>query len=373
MTGKVQGMGKDKYKVLMIGPDRSVHGGISGVVNNYYAAGLDQRIDLCYIGTMVEGSKAAKLACAVRAYFRFLRQLPKYDIVHVNMASDSSYYRKSIFIRTAKRCRQKQGTGERCGKRIVIHQHGGNFPDFYEKEISAAGRRRVRKVLSMGDAFLVLGTAWKEFFGTIIGAERITVLPDAIRIPAAEPKQYGVHKILFLGRLCKAKGIGELLSVMPGLREKCPDVHLYLGGIWEDEDLKRQAQAMGEYVTDLGWVSGEAKQKLLQECDIFVMPSYFEGQSVSILEAMAYACGIVASKTGGIPDMITEGETGLFAKPQDTRTLADGLRRLLEEPDLCRRLGENARGKAAREYSIDDNIKRLLAIYETICGSGEAD
>ena len=373
MTGKVQGMGKDKYKVLMIGPDRSVHGGISGVVNNYYAAGLDQRIDLCYIGTMVEGSKAAKLVCAVRAYFRFLRQLPKYDIVHVNMASDSSYYRKSIFIRTAKRCRQKQGTGERCGKRIVIHQHGGNFPDFYEKEISAAGRRRVRKVLSMGDAFLVLGTAWKEFFGTIIGAERITVLPDAIRIPAAGPKQYGVHKILFLGRLCKTKGIGELLSVMPGLREKYPDVHLYLGGIWEDEDLKRQAQAMGEYVTDLGWVSGEAKQKLLQECDIFVMPSYFEGQSVSILEAMAYACGIVASKTGGIPDMITEGETGLFAKPQDTRTLADGLRRLLEEPDLCRRLGENACGKAAREYSIDDNIKRLLAIYETISGFGEAD
>ena len=46
-----------KLKVLMIGPDRSVHGGISGVVNNYYEAGLDRKIDLCYIGTMVEGSK----------------------------------------------------------------------------------------------------------------------------------------------------------------------------------------------------------------------------------------------------------------------------------------------------------------------------
>ena len=110
----------------------------------------------------------------------------------------------------------------------------------------------MRKVLSTGDAFLVLGTAWKAFFGTIIGAERITVLPDAIRIPAAEPKQYGVHKILFLGRLCKAKGIGELLTVMPELREKYPDVHLYLGGIWEDEELKDQAQAMTECVTDLG-------------------------------------------------------------------------------------------------------------------------
>ena len=50
-----------KYKVLMVGPDRSVHGGISGVVNNYYAAGLDQKIELKYIGTMIEGSKVRKL------------------------------------------------------------------------------------------------------------------------------------------------------------------------------------------------------------------------------------------------------------------------------------------------------------------------
>lgn len=366
-------MAKAKYKVLMIGPDRSVHGGISGVVNNYYAAGLDQKIDLCYIGTMVEGSKAAKLACAVKAYFQFLLKLPKYDIIHVNMASDSSYYRKSVFIRTAKLWGRKSGAGKRRGKRIVIHQHGGNFPDFYGKEISAAGRRSVRKVLSMGDAFLVLGTAWKEFFGTVIDEARITVLPDAIRIPAAEPKQYGVHKILFLGRLCKAKGIGELLAVMPELREKYPEAHLYLGGIWEDEALKEQAQTMAECVTDLGWVSGAAKQRLLQECDIFVMPSYFEGQSVSVLEAMAHACGIVASRTGGIPDMIIEGETGLFAKPQDTRTLAEGLLKLLAEPELCRRLGENARRKAATEYSIEDNMRRLLLVYESVSGLGTAD
>ena len=349
-------MGKDRLKVLMIGPDRSVHGGISGVVNNYYDAGLDKLVDLYYIGTMVEGSKRMKLACAVRAYFRFLIKLSKYDIVHVNMASDSSYYRKSVFVRTAVICRKK----------IVIHQHGGNFTEFYEKDLSDAGRKSVKKVLSMGDAFLVLGTAWKEFFGTIIGQNKITVLPDAIQIPKSDKKQYGVHKILFLGRLCKAKGIGELLTVMPRLKEKYPDVHLYLGGIWEDQELKDAAELLGDCVTDLGWVSGAVKQKYLRECDIFVMPSYFEGQSVSILEAMANACGIVASKTGGIPDMIIEGETGIFAIPQDTETLEEGLLRLLAEPELCRMLGENARRKVETEFSIEDNMKQLLAVYESI-------
>lgn len=343
-------------KVLMIGPDRSVHGGISGVVNNYYEAGLQQKIELCYIGTMIEGSKITKLLQAGKAYFRFLMKLPGYDIVHVNMASDSSYYRKSVFIRTA----------FFCHKKIVIHQHGGNFEEFYHTELSEKGRRNVKKVLSMGDAFLVLGNAWKLFFGTIIDAGKITVLPDSIRIPASYDKRCGGHNILFLGRLCKEKGIGELLAVIPVLREKYPDVHLYLGGIWEDMDLKKKASALSSCVTDLGWITGEEKKKYLQKCDIFVLPSYFEGQSVSILEAMAYSCAVAASKTGGIPEMITENETGLFVLPQDTKTLRISLDRLLADPDLCKRLGENARKKVAAEFSIEDNMKRLLAIYEDI-------
>ncbi|MCM1387511.1 MAG: glycosyltransferase family 4 protein [Bacillus sp. (in: Bacteria)] len=342
-------------KVLMIGPDRSVHGGISGVVNNYYEAGLQHKIDLCYIGTMVEGSKPTKLMKAITAWFRFLSKLPKYDIVHVNMASDASYYRKSVFIRTAHLFRKK----------IVIHQHGGDFEKFYA-DLDKKGQKSVKKVLSMEDAFLVLAEAWKRLFGEIIGEENITVFPDSIRIPARQDKRYGVRRILFLGRLCKEKGIDELLTVMPELYKKYPDAHLYLGGIWEDKKLREKALSLTQCVTDLGWISGEEKEKYLQECDIFVLPSYFEGQSVAILEAMAYSCGIVASYTGGIPDMITENETGLFARPHDAAALQESLDKLLSDSDLCKRLGENARGKVEAEFSIEDNMKRLLGIYESL-------
>lgn len=353
-------MKRDRYKVLMVGPDRSVHGGISGVVNNYYEAGLDRRIDLRYIGTMVEGTKWKKLARAGMAYIRFLVNLPRYDIVHVNMASDMSYYRKAVFVRTAKA----------FGKKLVIHQHGGNFPDFYDKEIGNAGRERVKETLSKGDAFLVLGTAWKDFFGEIIGRDKITVLPDAIQLPARVEKRCGVHKILFLGRICKEKGIGELLSVMPGLLRRYPDVRLYLGGIWEDVKLREQMLSLGDCVTELGWVGGDVKQKYLRECDIFVMPSYFEGQSVSILEAMAYNCGIVASDTGGIPDMIEDEKTGLLVRPRDEKALEKGILRLLDDPGLCRMLGENARQKAEAEFSMEYHIERLLEIYEAVGGAG---
>lgn len=347
---------KDKIKVLMIGPDRSVHGGISGVVNNYYAAGLDEKIDLCYIGTMVEGSGMRKLLKAVEALLLFFWRLPRYDIAHINVASDSSYYRKSVFIHAAALFRKK----------IVIHQHGGDFEGFYRKELSERGRKRVQKTLSLGSAFLVLAPAWKEFFATVIEKDKITVFPDSIEIPKPVEKNYGQQKILFLGRLCKAKGVRELLTAMSVLKKRCPDCMLYLGGIWEDKELEQLAGEQKDCVVYIGWVSGTEKKKYLEECDIFVLPSYFEGQSLSVLEAMANSCAVAASDTGGIPEMIINGETGLLFRPEDTQDLTEKLDRLLFDTQLCRRLGESARMKAEEEFSIDKNIEKLLQIYDQI-------
>jgi glycosyltransferase involved in cell wall biosynthesis len=343
-------------KVLMIGPDRSVHGGISGVVNNYYGAGLDTKVDLCYIGTMSEGSRVHKLCKAGSAYIKFLRRLPACDIVHVNMASDNSYRRKAVFIRTA----------HFFHKKIVIHQHGGDFETFYHKELTEKGRRKVQQVCSMADAFLVLAPVWRDFFGQIIDKERITVLPDSIAIPESSPKSYDNHNILFLGRLCREKGIGELLGCMPGLAEAVPDVHLYLGGIWEDRELQALAESDPEHVTWLGWVEKEEKEKWLAQSRILALPSYFEGQSVSLLEAMAYRCAIAASDTGGIPQMILHEETGLLVPPKDMQALESALLRLLQDETLCEQLGSAAYSKVKEEFDIEENMRRLIAIYESL-------
>ena len=95
-------MERDRYRVLMIGPDRSVHGGISGVVNNYYEAGLDRQIVLCYIGTMVEGAKWRKLVQAAKAYLQFLVRLPRYE-----MGLCMSIWRQTSAF-TGSRCLSKQ-------------------------------------------------------------------------------------------------------------------------------------------------------------------------------------------------------------------------------------------------------------------------
>lgn len=346
----------ERIKVLMIGPDRSVHGGISGVVNNYYDAGITEKVDLNYIGTMVEGSRLRKLWQAVRAYVKFLAVLPQYPIVHVNVASDSSYYRKSLFIKAAKR----------AGKKIVIHQHGGDFETFYEKEQNDRGRAKIRQVFGMGDVFLVLSPVLEQFFKGILDPARVILFPNAVPVPDSLEKEYGKLRILFLGRLCKEKGLRELFSILPQLHEQFPQMRLLLGGIWEDEELRKEAEKMKEYVTDLGWLQGEAKKDYLRISDLFVFPTYFEGQPVSVLEAMAYQCGIVATNVGGIPQMIEPGRTGLLIEPQDPEGLKSALQKLLSDPELCEYLGKNARAKVQKEYSINKSLEELVKIYQRL-------
>lgn len=347
-----------KIKVLMIGPARSVHGGISGVVNNYYDAGLNQKIELYYIGTMVDGSKLRKLWQAVKAFFMFCMKASKYQIIHVNVASDSSYYRKSFFIKAAKI----------LGKKIVIHQHGGNFEEFYYKQLNDKGRSKLKRIFSMGNVFLVLSPEWKKIFSEIVDVNKIIVFPNSIKVPPIGEKKYGQHKLLFLGRICKEKGIGELFEVLPQLIEKYPDIQVYLGGIWEDKELEKTAGSYSKNVTFLGWVSGEDKNKYLELCDIFVLPTYFEGQPVSVLEAMACSCAVVASDTGGIPQMIEDGQTGILIEPKNPGSLAEGLFKVLEDVDFCRRLGENAYEKVKAEFSIENSMDKLLEIYRKVLG-----
>lgn len=345
----------NRIKVLMLGPAREVHGGISGVVNNLYEAGLGEREDIEYIPTMKEGSKIKKLLVAMKAYLSFVIKLSQYDIVHVNVASDSSFNRKSIFIKKA----------YKKHKKIVIHQHGGEWVEYY-RTLSDKSKDYVKKIFNMGDEFLVLSPFYKDFFETTIGIKNIKIFPDTIKIPTEASKEYGQNKLLFLGRLCREKGVLELIEAVKKLHAEIGNIELDLGGIWENPELQSRIEGSEEYIHYLGWLDSELKHKALTEHDIFVLPSYFEGQSVSILEAMANSLAIVATDVGGIPMMIEDDVTGVLVQPKDTDSLEAGLRKVILNPEYAQRLGENARKRADEDYNIEDTINALDAIYKRL-------
>lgn len=341
-----------KPRVVMIGPARNVHGGVSTMVNNYYAAGLSELVNLTYISTMVDGSKFRKLLQAIWAYLYFLTFLPGMDILHANMSPDASYYRKKIFVDTA----------ALFHKKIIIHFRGGDFQTFYNQK-SNTGAGRVRKTLNKAHVFLVLSPEWKEVFLPLVTPEKIIILGNAVAIPEKKKSDYASHNLLFLGRMCQDKGAGELLAVMPRLREHFPDVHLYFGGIWTDADLEKEAAKMQDMITSIGWIDKKTQSEYAEKCSIFVLPTYYEGQPNSVIEAMAAGMVPVATAVGGIPQMILDHENGRLIEPRNADALYDALAELLADEKLRRRYGEAGRRHIEENFNIHHLVERLSHIY----------
>ncbi len=345
-----------KKKVLMIGPARTVRGGVSAVVNTYYEAGLDRQVKLRYIATMEDGTRLHKLLVAVRALFRFLGCVKDYDIVHVHMASDVSIYRKMIFIRIAHWWKKK----------VIIHQHGGNIKEFYFCQCSRRKQKQIRKTLGQARKLLVIAPYLQEIFEQIVDREKIVLLPNSVFIPGKVEKDYSQQKLLFLGRLCREKGIGELLTACEELHHEFPEMELYLGGAWEESGLKQKADGLGEWVHQLGWIGPEKKDRMLRECNIFLLPSYFEGHPVSLLEGMAYGCACIASDIGGVRQMLEPGENGLTVPVKDEAALKQAIKTCLQDIELQKRLGTAGAERTREEYDIQQNIRKLIRIYESV-------
>ncbi len=356
----------DKIRVLMVGPDRGVHGGISAMVNTYYDAGLKDRVELKYIGTMKEGSKAGKLIVAVLAYFRFLFSLKDSDIVHIHASSDSSFMRKSFFVRAAKR----------HGKKIVFHQHGGDFINYFENQISTKRQRYIRKVLDMADVLLVLTRSWKDFFGRLTDENKIVVMPNGILTGAVSGgslddscqniRAHDTDKVLFLGRICKDKGIGELLEAIDRIHIDRPLVKLYLGGIFEDTDYIKEVEKRAPYVKYLGWIDGQNKKKAFDDCGIIAVPSYFEGFGLAVIEGMLNGCCVVASGVGGILEIVEDGKDGILVNPKDSVSLEQGILKIMDRKIDVDLLVKNGREKVLKKYSAERIVDKIVAIYNKL-------
>ena len=345
----------NKKKVIMLGPARSVHGGISAVVNSFYEAGIEQRIELHYIGTMVDGSRFRKLLQVFYAYICFLFVLPRYDIVHVNMASDASYYRKKIFIDTAFLFRKK----------IVIHEHGGNFRAFYG-HLTSKQQQNVKTTLNKADIFIVLSMEWKNFFSAIVTKTDIKILHNAVKVPVRGREDYSDHNLIFLGRICRDKGIAELLSAMDRIHIEVPDAHLYLAGNYEEACWEDEVNKRSDYVIWTGWIMGEEKEKLLRDtCSVFVLPSYYEGQPVSLMEAMSYGLAPIASAIGGITEIMSDKE-GVAIPVKNVAILKDEIEQLVTDTDRKEELGIASRKRIIADYDIAAMVDSLCSIYDEI-------
>ena len=107
--------------------------------------------------------------------------------------------------------------------------------------------------------------------------------------------------------------------------------------------------------------------------DVFVMSSLFEGLGTSLLDAMALSKATVASDTGGIPEVVSHGETGLLVPPRDARELASAIATLLKDPERRERMGRAGLERVKRLFSAEEMVEKTLEVYRRHAGVHHED
>jgi len=342
----------------MLGNSLNATGGMGEVARAYRDHGALAAWNVRYITTWETPGLARQVPLVVGALLRLLSLLlrNKVSLVHANSASRGSFWRKSAFCILARW----------FGVPYIFHVHSGEFRQFFWHECGHLAKTYVRRTLERAARVIVLTENWRGPIAEIAPGASITVIGNPVQIPAHLPSHRDwAANVVFLGRLWEKKGVVDLVRAVPIVRTLVPHAQFFLAGDGDVDAVRNLALSLGvsEAVHLPGWVDGREKDALLANADVLVLPSYFEGLGLCILEAMAFGVPVIATRVGGIPDVVEDGVTGLLMEPGDIEGLADRLVALLLDGTLRERLRVAAFKQVRERYSIEVVFEALRQCY----------
>ncbi len=175
---------------------------------------------------------------------------------------------------------------------------------------------------------------------------------------------------VYTGRLHPAKGLAELVVCWDGVRRRYPAAHLCLVGegpmrpelerLIAQRNLRESVHVLSAFDT---------VEDLLAAADLFVLPSYEEGMSLALLEAMAAGVPIVATDIPGNRQVVRGGQEALLVPARNAQALATAIIQLFSQPSLADQLRQAARQRAQREFSLDRCLRQHQALWESLLAS----
>ncbi|QIN80343.1 glycosyltransferase [Rubrobacter marinus] len=209
--------------------------------------------------------------------------------------------------------------------------------------------------------------------------ERFTIIPNAVdtaRFAPVEGRKLGEvgdgPTLLYHGRVDRRKGALVLLDAFADLARERPRVRLAVSGIGPDSDaVAGRVRELGleDRIDLLGYASYDEVPAVYRGGDVFVSPTFAEGFSNTILEAMAVGLPIVSTRAVGVVDCLRHGENALLAEPGSAGSLASELRRMLDEAPLRARLTEQALHEVRTLYSWPSVAAEIVGVYQNLLGT----
>jgi glycosyltransferase involved in cell wall biosynthesis len=345
----------------MVGPSLNSKGGMASLLyiyNRYYKDALNLGFIPTYFG---EGRMKDILyfACAIIRVF-CICLLDKKVCFHIHVSSGGSYVRKSIIANL-------------CiwfGNKVVLHIHAGDFHDFLENR-SDSSKNKIIRLLGRIDKIIVLSNSWYQYITKYISPERVEIIENPA-VTLEEDRTRGdkpdVH-ILFVGDICKRKGVYDLVEAVKCLRYRNIKVNIYGNGDAGDLMEAIRESELEDIVSFRGWVPYACIGNIYNGTDIFVLPSYMEGLPMSILEAMGKGIPVISTNIGGIPEAVLQGQNGFIVEPGDIKGLTERLELLIQNEELRSLMGQKGRKIAEEKFSIAIIQNKLELMYKLLYGA----
>ena len=350
-------------RILQIGPGpRYSKGGIATVITDI---SNNKRIyndfEMNIYESCNEGIFIKRVFFSILMYLKFLKIYKKYDIFHIHMASYGSTFRKGYYVRFLKK----------HNKKVVLHIHSGAYLCFYN-ELTDNKKVIVQNIWNICDVVIVLSDKWKERFEPIFPNAKIEVVKNGIDVDKFNNtiNKSSVNKMnfLFLAKICKEKGIYDLLNAINELSIKYPKIKLSIAGHGEIEEVNKIITNFNleRNVDVIGWVDEFKKIELLKKVGTVILPSYHEGLPMTILEGMAAGKVILSTTVGAIPEVVTQNENGILVQPGDIRSLINCIEQVIIDDEFRKYCSINNVEKVRRQFDIQIMHQKIIAIYKNL-------
>lgn len=258
-------------------------------------------------------------------------------------------------------------------KKIIIHQHNKGM----ENDVDRWPYRWFLPLCYKNAKVILLSWYLYPDIEKVVPKENVFICPNGIKVKdifSTKKISNGTNKpprLLFLSNLLESKGVFVLLDALKILKNKGYSfICDFVGGETREIDANRFNEEVGDRelkdcVYYLGIKYGKDKCSVLQQTDVFILPTSNDCFPLVLLEAMSYRLPIVSTHVGGIPDIVQDGNNGLLVKEGDAHLLSIGIERLICNPELRVAMGEAGRKRLVSLFALDVFEKRLKEILWT--------